>query len=83
MQETKVQFLGGEDLPEKGNGSPLQYYCMENPMDKEAGMLLCISFKVGHNSNQQHHPLPKTLELWVSPPNFEGKNDSDDGGGQF
>ena len=22
-------------VPEEGNGSPLQYYCLENPMDKK------------------------------------------------
>ena len=29
MQETWVQFLGGE-----GNGNPLQYSCLGNPMDR-------------------------------------------------
>ena len=33
VQKTKVQSLGGEDLPEKGNGNPLQYSCLENSMD--------------------------------------------------
>ena len=23
-------------LPGEGNGNPLQYYCLENPMDREA-----------------------------------------------
>ena len=30
MQETQVRSLGGEDP------SPLQYSCLENPMDREA-----------------------------------------------
>ena len=38
MQETLVQFLGWEDPLEKGygggNGNPLQYSCLENPMDR-------------------------------------------------
>ena len=34
MQETWVQFLGEKD-PWRGNGSPLQYSCLENSMDKE------------------------------------------------
>ena len=35
-QETWVQFLGQEDSPAKGNGNPLQYPCLENPMDRDA-----------------------------------------------
>ena len=31
MQETQVLSLG-----EEGNGSPLQYSCLENPMDRRA-----------------------------------------------
>ena len=33
MQETQARFLGGKDPLEKGNGNPLQYSCLENPMD--------------------------------------------------
>ena len=33
MRDTWVQFLGQEDPPEKGNGYPLQYSCLENSMD--------------------------------------------------
>ena len=33
MQETQVHFLGQEDPPGEGNGNPLQYACLENPMD--------------------------------------------------
>ena len=29
-QETRGQFLGWEDPLEKGNGNPLQYYCLKN-----------------------------------------------------
>ena len=36
MQETYVQSLGWEDPLEKGNGNPLQYSCLENPIDGEA-----------------------------------------------
>ena len=34
MQEMWVQTLGREDPLEKGN--PLQYFCLENPMDRGA-----------------------------------------------
>ena len=33
MQETRVQSLSWEDSPGEGNGTPLQYSCLENPMD--------------------------------------------------
>ena len=36
MQETRVQPLGWEDSPGEGNGNPLQYSCLENPMNTEA-----------------------------------------------
>ena len=36
MQETLVQSLGQEDPPGEGNGNPLQYSCLENPMDGRA-----------------------------------------------
>ena len=39
MQETREtlgQSLGREDPPEGGNGNPLQYSCLKNPMDREA-----------------------------------------------
>ena len=35
-QGTQVPFLGQEDYPGEGNGSPHQYSCLENPMDREA-----------------------------------------------
>ena len=35
MQETQVQPLCQED-PGEGNGNPLQYYCLENSMDRGA-----------------------------------------------
>ena len=36
MQETWVQTLGQEDPSREGNGYPLQYSCLENPMDRGA-----------------------------------------------
>ena len=32
MQEMQVQSLSQEDSPEGGQGNPLQYSCLENPM---------------------------------------------------
>ena len=34
--ETQVQSLGWEDSPGEGNGNPLQYSCLENPVDRGA-----------------------------------------------
>ena len=36
IQETRVQSLDQERSPEEGNGNPLQYSCLENPMDRGA-----------------------------------------------
>ena len=36
MQETWVQSLGREDPPGERNGNPLQYSCLESPMDRGA-----------------------------------------------
>ena len=36
MQETWLLSLGCEDLPGEGYGTPLQYSCLENPMDRGA-----------------------------------------------
>ena len=36
MQETWVQSLGWEDPLGEGHGSPLCYFCLENPMNRGA-----------------------------------------------
>ena len=36
MQDSWVQSLGQEDPPGEGNGNPLQYSHLENPMDRGA-----------------------------------------------
>ena len=45
MQETPVRFLGQEDSPGGGNGNPLQYSCLETPIDRGAwwGMVLGVT----------------------------------------
>ena len=35
-QETRVCSLGRDISPGEGNGNPLQYSCLENPMDRGA-----------------------------------------------
>ena len=36
MQETQVQSLGQRRPTGEGHGNPLQYSCLENPMDRGA-----------------------------------------------
>jgi len=49
MQETWVQSLVGRSLGE-GNGNPLQYSCLENPMDREAWQATVHGVtRVGHD----------------------------------
>ena len=42
-------ILGSGRSPGEGNGDPLQYYCLENPTDRELGRLQSMgSQRVGH-----------------------------------
>ena len=36
MWETQVRSLGRDDSPDEGNGNPLQYSCLGNPVDEGA-----------------------------------------------
>ena len=57
VQETWVWFLGWEDLLEKETGNPLQYSCLENPMDKGAWQATVHGVtRVGHELVTK--PLP-------------------------
>ena len=41
---------GSGRSPGEGNGNPLQYFCLENPMDEEPSRLQSMgSQKVGHD----------------------------------
>ena len=48
MQETWVWSLGWEDSPGEGNGNPLQYSWLENPMDGGAWWAT-VGHRVGHD----------------------------------
>ena len=56
MQETQVRSLGREDFPGEGNGNPLQYSCLENPMDR--GTWRATVYKVAKSPEQVAHTLP-------------------------
>ena len=48
--------------PGEGNGNPLQYSCVENPMDRGAGRLQFMgSQRVGHDGAIEHRNGMKQL----------------------
>ena len=60
MQETRVQSLGWED-PGEGNGNPLQYSCLENPIDRGAWHAIAHGVaRVRHNLTTKP-PLPSII----------------------
>ena len=48
MQEIQVQPLGLEQFPGGGHGNPLQYSCLENPMDRGGWQAIGLH-RVRHN----------------------------------
>ena len=55
MQETQVWSLAWEDNPGEWNGNPLQYSCMENPMDRGAWWATVHGIAKGQTRlNDQH-----------------------------
>ena len=52
MRETWVQSLGQEDSPREGNGNPLQFSCLGNPMDR--GAWWATVHGVSNSWTQQH-----------------------------
>ena len=62
MQETQGQLLGQEDSPGEGNGNPLQYPCLENPMDREAWRAMIHgAARVRHDLATKPPPPPLIL----------------------
>ena len=45
-----ARSLGGEDSPGEGNGNPLQYSCLENPMER--GPWLAVVHSVAKSRTQ-------------------------------
>ena len=68
--EVKVSACNAEDLgsipgsgrsPGEGNGNPLQYFCLESPMDRGAWWAPVHGIaRVGHNLATKP-PLPKII----------------------
>ena len=57
MQKTLVSFLGREALLEEGSGNPLQYSCLENPMDREAWQAIVYEVAKSWTRLKRQHPL--------------------------
>ena len=50
MRETRFQSLDQENPLEKGNGKLIQYFCLENPMDRGTWWVQSlVSQRVGHS----------------------------------
>ena len=50
MQETQVQSLGWGDSPGEGNGNPLHYSCLENPIGRGPWQLQSTGLqRAGHD----------------------------------
>ena len=82
VQETQVQSLDQEDPPGEGNGSPLQYSCLENLMDRgacwatvhgaaESDKTERVHFTLGQGSPA---PPPQTV-CWQSVSNCAAQQD--------
>ena len=52
MWETQVQSLGHEDALEKDMATPLQYSCLDNPMDGGAWWAIYIVHGVSESQTQ-------------------------------
>ena len=57
MQETAGLIPGSGESPGEGYGNPLQYSCLENPMDRGAWRATVDSVKKRHDWNNEHTPL--------------------------
>ena len=57
---------GSGRSPGGGHDNPLQYSCLENPMDRGAWWATIGSQRVGHNgSNSAHSPYKSTSSFWL------------------
>ena len=62
--EDMIWILGSGRSPEEGNGNPLQYSCLENPMDRGTQQLQSIgSQRLRHDWTHIHHTLLLLLLL--------------------
>ena len=57
VQETQVQSQGWEYTPGEGNGNPLQYSFLENPMDRGAWQATVHGFAKNRTWLNNQHTL--------------------------
>ena len=60
---------GSRRSPEGGRGNPLQYPCLENPMDRGAWWVTVHGVaksgaRVGHDNHEPEEPLNKRMKLF-------------------
>ena len=68
MRETGVRSLGQEDSPGEGNANPLQYSCLENPMDRGVYSSLYGQRLQSMGSQRVGHDWATSLSLWAAHP---------------
>ena len=66
MQEIRVRSLGWEDSLGEGNGNPLQYSCLGNPMDRETRSA-CITLYYSQSPGPWKSPIPDSTGKIDSP----------------
>ena len=55
-----------ETLGQEGNGNPLQYSCLENPMDRGGcGLQSMESQRIRYNWITEHRPYKYKFEFWL------------------
>ena len=65
MQETQVQFLGGEDSSGGGSGNPPQDSCLENTMDRGAQWAVVHGVTKNRTHQSMHEcKVYMTAHLW-------------------
>ena len=61
-------MLGWGRSPGVGNGKPLQYACLENPMDREARQdTVHVVTRVRHHLATKNKKQTKPTESWLPP----------------
>ena len=59
-----VRSLGQEDPLEEENGDPLQYSCLENPMDRGAWWAAVHAVTRSQDTAEHNHHLTSMHDYW-------------------